>query len=142
MGAAVELRTLPGYLPRVVCDALAEVYRGNAVSLVGEDGWWDSTFGAGSTDLGDISHVMPAIEAQANGCSGTGHGADYAICDEETAYLTPAKAAAMTLVDLLCDGAPTAKGILADFRPTMSRDRYLEFMRGLDRDVVWAAPDE
>ena len=85
--------------------ALAALYRQNAVELVGDDNWWDSTFGAGSTDMGDISHIMPAIEAQAVGFTGTGHGADYLPLDEETAYITPAKVAAMTLVDLLADGA-------------------------------------
>lgn len=139
LGATVNIRTLPGYLPRRPAGALAALYRQNAVQIVGEDNWWDSTFGAGSTDMGDISHIMPAIEAQAAGFSGTGHGADYLPSDEETAYITPAKVAAMTLIDLLADGARGARKILDGFEPAMTKEGYLAFMRTLDADVTWQA---
>lgn len=139
LGASVHIRTLPGYLPRKPAPALATVYQRNAIDLVGQDGWWDSTFGAGSTDMGDISHIMPAIEAQAAGFSGTGHGADYIPSDPETAYITPAKVAAMTLIDLLADDAQEARSILGDCTPAMSKEDYLTFMRSLDADVTWGA---
>ncbi|MGI5916216.1 MAG: amidohydrolase [Anaerolineae bacterium] len=142
MGATVHISTLPGYLPRIVPDDLAQLYRQNAVALVGEKGWWDSDFGAGSTDMGDVSHIMPAIEAQAHGSSGTGHGADYVISDPEVAYIVPAKAAAMTIIDLLAGDADGARSILRSFRPAMSKERYLEFMRGLARDEVWSVKEE
>ena len=142
MGATLELTTLPGCLPRVVCEGLREVYRNNVVALVGEERWWDSPFGAGSSDLGDLSHVLPAIEARAGGASGLGHGADYLISDEETAYITPAKVAAMTMIDLLVAGAAKAKDIVANFRPPMTKTSYLEAMRALTQDVSWTAPQE
>jgi amidohydrolase len=139
LGATVRIRTLPGYLPRRPADALGAVYRANAISLVSEDGWWDSAFGAGSTDMGDISHIMPAIEAQAAGFSGTGHGADYLPADPELAYIIPAKAAVMTLIDLLVDEARDAHATLAGFKPAMTKDEYLSYMRSLDADVTWHA---
>ena len=142
MGAKVRITTLPGYLPRLVPERLVEVYKGNAVALVGEEEWWEPSFGAGSTDLGDLSHLMPAIEAQAAGTSGTGHGADHTICDLDLAYIAPAKVAAMAIIDLLSDGAQCAKEILADFRPKMTKDIYLEFMRGLARDELWSAESD
>jgi hypothetical protein len=137
----VEITTVPGYLPRIVSRGLAEAYKRNAVALVGEEGWWEPTFGAGSTDMGDVSHIMPAIEAQAKGTTGTGHGADYAICDPEAAYILPAKAAAGTLIDLLVDGAAQAKRVIADYSPAMTKESYLAFMRGLAREEVWPAED-
>ena len=142
LGATAHISTLPGYLPRIVPEALVEVYKENAVALVGEEEWWEPSFGAGSTDMGDVSHLMPAIEAQAKGAAGTGHGADYQIVDPETAYITPAKAAAATLIDLLANGAERAQAILADFQPAMTKDAYLEFMRGLFQDVHWRAEEE
>ncbi len=137
LGATVEINTLPGYLPRIVSPELLQVYKENAVALVGENEWWDSSFGAGSTDMGDVSHIMPAIETSAVGSSGTGHGADYVICDPETAYITPAKAAAMTLIDLLIDGAARARQVVDAYKPPMSKDEYLTFMRGLAKLDVW-----
>jgi len=139
LGASVRIRTLPGYLPRRPAAPLAAIYRANAVDLVGSEGWWDSSFGAGSTDMGDISHIMPSIEAQAAGFSGTGHGADYRPADPELAYIIPAKAAAMTLIDLLADDAQMAQEILATFEPEMTRQGYLQFMRALDVDETWQA---
>ena len=139
MGATVEITTLPGYLPRIVPDELLEVYKANATTLVGEDGWWEPSFGAGSTDLGDVSHIMPAIEAQAAGCCGTGHGADCAIRDAETAYILPAKVAATTIIDLLVDGACRANQVIEGYEPAMTKESYLEFMRGLARKTVWSA---
>ncbi|MFP3895245.1 MAG: amidohydrolase [Anaerolineales bacterium] len=142
MGATLHLTTLPGYLPRVLADDLAQVYRRNAVSLVGEEEWNEPEFGAGSTDMGDVSHIMPAIEAQAGGACGTGHGADYAICDEEAAYILPPKAAAMTIIDLLVDGAKEARGVIDGFEPPMSKESYLAFMRDLSEDIVWSGEVE
>jgi len=132
---------VPGYLPRRPSEGLTEVYKRNAIALVGEDEWWEPSFGAGSTDMGDVSHIMPAIEASAKGSSGTGHGADYVISDPEMAYIAPAKAAAMTLIDLLADGAAQGKQILAGFKPEMTKDAYLEFMRGQAQEIIWKAEE-
>lgn len=137
LGATLELTTLPGYLPRLVHQGLVDVYHENAVELVGADGWWEPSFGAGSTDMGDVSHIMPAIEANAKGCTGTGHGADFMVSDPEMAYIAPAKAAAMTIIDLLRDDADRARRIKEATAPAMSKEDYLEFMRGLAQDVVW-----
>ncbi|HUV93503.1 MAG TPA: amidohydrolase [Anaerolineae bacterium] len=142
LGATVQITTLPGYLPRLVHPKLVEVYKENATALVGEEEWWEPTFGAGSTDMGDVSHLMPAVHAYARGACGTGHGADYRICDPDTAYVAPAKVAAMTLIDLLADGARRAKAILEDYHPAMTKEAYLDFMRGLAQDVVWPEEQE
>jgi hypothetical protein len=87
--------------------------------------------------MGDVSHIMPAIEAQANGCSGTGHGADYAIRDPYTAYVAPAKAAAMTIVDLLHDDARGAEAVLEDYEPAMTKESYLAYMREMAEERTW-----
>ncbi len=137
IGATVRIKTIPGYLPRILPEALAEVYKENAVALVGEKEWWAPGFMAGSTDMGDVSHIMPAIEASANGAKGTSHGADYSIADPELAYIIPAKAAAMTLIDLLVDGASTARGILDGFKPAMTKEEYLALLRSQACDISW-----
>jgi metal-dependent amidase/aminoacylase/carboxypeptidase family protein len=142
LGATLHLTTVPGYLPRRPSQGLAQVYKRNAIALVGEEEWWEPTFEAGSTDMGDVSHIMPAVEASAKGSSGTGHGADYAICDPEMAYIAPAKVAAMTLIDLLADGAAQSKEILAEFKPEMTKEAYLAFMRSQAQEIAWKAEEE
>ncbi len=76
MGATVHIETLAGYLPRILNHGLADAYRRNAVEIISQDEWREPTFRAGSTDLGDVGHLMPALEAQAGGAAGTGRGAD------------------------------------------------------------------
>ncbi len=43
--------------------------------------------------------------------------------------INPAKAMAMTTIDLLADGATLARQVLAQDKPPMTRDEYLAFMR-------------
>ena len=137
MGAKVRIESLPGYLPRLMADEFKDVYQANVTAYAGEDAWWEPSFGAGSTDMGDVSHIMPAIEAQAKGASGTGHGADYAISDPDVAYIVPAKMAAMTIIDLLVDSAAKGRGIVERYQPRFTKDEYLAFMRTLAKDVAW-----
>lgn len=139
VGAAVEITTLPGYLPRIVSDAFVDVYRRNAEPLVGGESFWSSEFGAGSTDMGDLSHVMPALEAQAAAARGTGHGNDYRIVDEDGAYILPAKSAVGCIIDLLADSAQSAHHVIKQFEPAMTKAGYLEFMRGLYAKERWSA---
>lgn len=74
----VRVRDHPDADPQIGAthQKLAQVYQENATALVGEDECWEPAFGARSTDLGDVSHIMPAIESQPRGSSGTGRGAD------------------------------------------------------------------
>jgi len=142
LGATVHIETLPGYMPRLVAQDLVDLYRANVIALAGEEAWGEPRFGAGSTDMGDVSHIMPSMEAQAKGCTGTGHGADYLISDPEVAYIAPAKLAAMTIIDLLANGAAKAQEVLAHYQAPMTKERYLEYMRALAREVTWSAPEE
>ena len=45
----------------------------------------------GSTDMGDVSQIMPVIHPFSGGVSGTSHGTDYLIEDYEKAVVNPAK---------------------------------------------------
>ncbi|NLV74663.1 MAG: amidohydrolase [Chloroflexi bacterium] len=135
--AAIEITSLAGYMPKVITPALDALYMQNAGDLLGADALLGSEFGAGSTDIGDISMVMPAIEAVVGGCSGTGHGADFAIADDELAYIVPAKLAVMTLIDLLADDAAGAQTLLADYQAPMTRTQYLETVRSLNQTSTY-----
>jgi amidohydrolase len=137
VGCKVHIRTLPGYLPKRLSNEFVEVYKQNVVEFAGQEEWSEPSFGAGSTDVGDLSHIMPAIEARASGAAGTGHGADYRIADEDRAYIAPAKLAAMTLIDLLSGNAETARKVIGQYSPPMSKESYLEFMRNIDNQESW-----
>jgi len=59
----------------------------------------------GSTDMGDLSQVIPVLHPYMGGARGAGHAADYEIVDPHLAYVMPARAMAAMVVDLLWDGA-------------------------------------
>jgi hypothetical protein len=83
--------------------------------------------------MGDVGLIMPVVHPYAGGAAGTPHGADYEIVDRDAFYLNPARAMAMTVIDLLADDARQAREVLAASTPPYTKDTYLEFMRGLAR---------
>ncbi len=139
VGAAVEIETLPGYLPLHVDTELGAIFKRNALQLVGSEGWAEAGPITASTDAGDISHVMPMLHPSHGGCKGTNHAADFFIEDPNVAYVQPAKAVAHTIVDLLTDNGVEARRVLQAFQPRMSREQYLQHMRGLARTQRYEA---
>jgi amidohydrolase len=131
LGARLELTTVPGYLPMEQSAGMLELFRRNAEDLVGVAHVGRVGHRSGGTDMGDLGHVMPVLHPFAAGASGITHGADFRIDDYAAVAVTPAKAVAMTLIDLLSEGAVAARRILAEFKPGFTRQQYLEFMRGL-----------
>ena len=131
VGANVNIQTIPGYLPLNQDKSMADVFEANSVDLVGKENVGHVSHRTGSTDMGDISQLMPAIHPYVGGATGLGHGADYLVEDYGLAVVTAAKALAATAVDLLADGATKAGGIISGHRPEMTREEYLKFMRGL-----------
>ena len=141
VGASLELRTLPGYLPLSVDRSLAAIFRENATALVGASHWGESPTNSASTDAGDLSHIMPVLHPSHGGCSGANHTVDFKIVDSADAYLTPAKAMAFTLIDLLTDGAKRAQEVLDAYTPGLTRDEYLATMRAFNRTEQFRAPE-
>ena len=129
VGASVNIQTIPGYMPLTQDQSFADVFEANAVGLVGQDNVAHVSHRTGSTDMGDVSHLMPAIHPYVGGASGLGHGADYLVEDYGLAVITAAKALAGTAVDLLADGADKAGDIIAGHRPDLTRTEYLKQMR-------------
>jgi amidohydrolase len=131
LGAKVEIETLPGYMPMRCDPTMARRFRDTAVRLVGEEHYREIGHRTGSTDMGDLSQVMPVLHPYIGGARGTGHGPDFEIVDKPLAYLAPAKALAAMVIDLLGDGAAGARAVLQHARPPMTRQQYLAFQRGM-----------
>ena len=133
VGGQVTITTLAGYLPLKQDPALTELYKANALTQVKPEEWWSGGHRTGSTDMGDVSQIIPSIHPYAGGATGLGHGADFRIEDYETAILIPAKTLARTVIDLLWDDAQTARTIAEQGRQRlMSKDDYLALMRRLN----------
>ncbi len=132
VGAKVGITTIPGYLPMRHDTKLQDIFRRTAVDLVGEPATLVMPARrnrGGSTDMGDLSHLMPACHPYAAGAVGPGHSSEYVITDYESAVVVPAKIMAMVVIDLLADGAKRAKEVKANHRPLMTKQAYIKFQR-------------
>ncbi len=137
VGGSVAITTLPGYLPIQSNETFLDLYQGNAAGLVGSENLGRLTHRTGSTDMGDISQLMPVIHPYVEAASGNGHGIDYVIEDYELAVLTGAKAMAMTVVDLLTEGASNASKIVSENEPPLTKSSYLSLLRSMTKEETF-----
>jgi len=133
IGAEVEIHTIPGYLPQRNDQRMGRIFGANVEALFGPGEFTIGGHRTGSTDMGDLAHLMPVIHPYVVAAEGKAHGADWRINEPQHGYLTPAKLLAITAIDLLYGEAAPAKEILAEFEPAMSKEAYLAFQRGLFR---------
>ena len=131
IGATVNIQTIPGYLPLMQNQRMAGIFEANANTLVGSENVAKIQHRTGSTDMGDVSHLMPVIHPYVGGATGLGHGADYVVQDYQLAVITAAKSMAATVIDLLADGAAEARQVIANHRPEMTSREYVKFMRSM-----------
>lgn len=128
VGAKARITTMAGFLPLIRDPILQELYRADAVSLVGEKEMFEKPSRT-MTDMGDVSNVMRSGSYYCGGFTasrGRGtHPHDYQVVDYEAAVILPAKAMAMLVVDLLADGAVKGKEVLSRSKPQMTKQEYL-----------------
>ena len=132
VGASVSITNIPGYLPIRHDTHLQELFRRNAVDLIGESNVLVMPARrnrGGSTDMGDLSHLLPVCHPYTSGAVGAGHSKDYLVTDYETAVVNPAKIMAMVVIDLLAEGGATASEVANSHRPAMKKEAYLRFQR-------------
>lgn len=132
IGCNVELDDHPGYFPlnndpnlsEIIKEAMEKV--SGPGSAVINDNW-----GTGSTDMGDVSAIMPAVHPHASGAIGTGHGNDYYIHDKKLACLYPAQCLTVMADMLLTNDAALAKKVIAEGKPRFASKE--EFMAAVDK---------
>lgn len=133
IGAQVEITTTPGYLPQTNNPIMAELWGGNVKQIFGEGQFhMAQEHRTGSTDMGDLGHIMPTLHPYVAGATGIGHGNDYILADHESVYLSSSKLLAMTVIDMMFDDASVASGILEKTKLKMTKEEYLEFQRALN----------
>ena len=132
VGARVKITNIPGYFSLRHDSTLQDLFHSNATTLLGRERIAVLPEGrnrGGSTDMGDLSQVMPVCHPYTGGVTGPGHSKDYIITDYEQAVINPAKIMAMVVIDLLAERAAKAQEVVARFRPAMSKEEYVAFQR-------------
>ena len=128
LGAVTEIKRLSGYLPLACNERLNRLFAENATMFIPDSQVTAIDFFKASTDMGDITHLMPAIHPLTGGVSGAPHAADFYAVDTTAAVITPAKIVASTLVDLLLDDARLLRSITENNRPLLTKEAYLKLL--------------
>ena len=128
LGASTKINRLSGYLPLACDDNLNRLFAENALQYIPENQVSSVDFFKVSTDMGDITNLMPGIQPMVGGVNGALHAANFQAADYKTAVHIPAKIVASTLVDLLIDDAARMRSIIEHHKPLLSRQAYFELM--------------
>jgi len=126
IGAEADIEEIPGYMPQISEPKMTELFKANAVSLVGPEAVREGGHGTGSSDMGDVTQIMPGIQPSVAGAGGVFHTKTFTMIDQYLAYIVQAKLLACTAVDLLVNGASTATAIKQSFKPTYTKAEYLD----------------
>ena len=129
-GCGASIVTMPGYLPtipvkdtRAILEAIEE--GAGTYPVTKED---PGIISGGSTDFGDVSHLMPLLQFNTGGYSHELHNKQTQPTDEYLAYVVTAKIFALTAHKLLKNKAEYAKALLKDFTPVMTKEEYIRYM--------------
>ncbi len=130
LGARAEIRPAQGYMPiryTPPCAALREAAAAlPALSCACAQA---SQQNFASTDVGDLSQLLPVVNFTHGGVTGALHSAQFAVIDAERAFIAPAKMMALTAYHLLKNGAAGARAVMEDFTPALTRGQYIDTVK-------------
>lgn len=125
VGAKTVIETLPGMFPLACSPRLNDLFVENIKEYFPETKIEEAGHFTASTDMGDISHLMPSIHPFIGGVDGGLHTKDFCVTDFDAAAILPGKVFAMNIIDLLYDEAAMAKEILEKEKPILTKEEYL-----------------
>lgn len=133
IGTNIEIIDTPGYAPLNNDSNLIQISEEAAKLAIPEYEFTVSEkFSSGSTDMGDLSCVMPVVHPYAGGAEGRSHGNNYEIKDPVAACVASAKMQLGMLLILLSDDGKRAKQVIAEYKPPFdSKEAYLSYMDSL-----------
>lgn len=134
LGTNIEIIDIPGYAPNNNSEGMLDVAEEAAAMAVPEyECKRGSHFGSGSTDMGDLSGIIPTVHPYAGGAVGKSHGNDYYIADPVAACVDSAKWQLGMLMLLLQNGGERVYKIKESFTPAFeSKEAYLSFVDSLN----------
>lgn len=128
LGANVDINDTPGYAPYINNERLVKLYEQSVIEQ-GYEFKYNDVISSGSTDMGDIMCVMPAMHPNCPGSIGTSHGEDYYVQNKDLACVGSAIVQVQLLYELLKDGAKVAKEIIENSTVQFgSIKEYLEYL--------------
>lgn len=131
LGTHIEIDDMHGYSPLLNDDNMITLSK-NAANAMFPDREFNcdyTTIGTGSTDMGDVSMLIPSVHPYMPGAKGVSHSNHYIIEDPEMACVDSAKWQVAMLYLLLKDNAQYGKKVVEEFRPTFaSKDEFIKYI--------------
>ena len=125
IGANLLIHDVPGNMPLKNDEKLSSLFCKTAEEIFGEGCVRQAPWNCGTSDLGDISCLMPTIHPYSSGTIGTAHGSNYHIVDPVRASVNPAKVLAAMTAKLLYGDASLAHSIIDSYEPVFaSKEAY------------------
>ena len=133
LGANVDISDFPGYAPLINDKNLIEVAKEAAETALPEktfsiiDSMWSA-----STDMGDLSSVMPVVHPFVPGIDGGLHSANFCINDVVTACVGSAKFQLCMIHILMSNRAERAMQVIRESRPYFAnKTEYFKYIDSL-----------
>ncbi|WP_240840088.1 amidohydrolase [Acidaminobacter sp. JC074] len=135
----IRIENTPGMLPLTMNKGLTDLGESVGHLIVGND-VTHLVPSSGSTDLGDVSSLMPAIETCIGCIKGGLHSPDYEVIDKETAYVFATQYLALMAYELLKDQASLAKQIIEEYEPVFKTKKdYFDFLDSMFSNKTYKA---
>lgn len=130
IGANIEIIDSAGYAPLRNDDNMRLLVKDAANLAIPEENFFinDNT-STGSTDMGDLSGIIPVVHPYSGGVTGTSHGDNYTVADPERACIKSAKMQLAMLLLLLQNDCERANKVISEYTPTFkSKEEYFEYI--------------
>ncbi len=128
VGAEVEIKTSMGYQPFNQDKVLGNLFGECASEFIGEENVISGVDMTGSSDIGDLSMLLPTIQPMFGGFTGQLHSKEFKATDEYTAYVLTAKIMALTALRLLENDGVLCKKIKDGFTPILTKEEYIKLL--------------
>ena len=130
IGAEYDINDIPGYLPLVESLELSEVFEGVSKEVLGAKNIVYGQPITGSSDIGDLSHLIPTIQPSVGGFTGTLHSKEFMVSNKTTVYIKAVEILAKTTAELLYDDAKKAEYVKNSFNQKMTKAEYINYLNG------------
>ena len=130
MDTSAAVRTIPGYLPLRQDPIMTEEMAKTARNILPESAIGYGVDSVGSSDVGDLSCLMPVIQPTMGGFVGSLHSPGFHPVDTLSSCLIGGQLLSALTYSLLSDGGAKAKRIIKESKPLMTRQEYLRYLSG------------
>ena len=140
VGRAKEVQVAEKAIQEGNCpaEALPELKHAAEISASGIPVIEASGHAGGSTDVGDVQHLMPVYTFNTGGVKGGLHQIDFEVTDEEEAYIVTAKMFALAAYGLLKEKAQRSRELVDQYEPVFKNSaEYVEFMEQFDSKEIF-----